>query len=168
MKTYTDKRPEAEKIIRNSVWWSLAVGTIPIPFLDLGSVSMIQMEMMRDLCKLYDVPFNEKELTSRFMALIGGSAPRVVSYVIKFIPIVGIVSKVSMPFMSALSTYSMGQVLLRHFEEGGKVLTFDVEAARSFYAESLQAGKKIVQEQLVRLKSKKNKDILVAEDIVWQ
>ena len=49
----------AEQIIKNHVAWSMGAGLIPVPFADLLAVTGIQLDMIRQLCHLHDIPFNQ-------------------------------------------------------------------------------------------------------------
>ena len=51
----------ADKIIRNHIVWSMGAGLIPVPIADFFAVSAIQLDMVRQMCKLYDVDFKETE-----------------------------------------------------------------------------------------------------------
>ena len=47
----------ANSAIKNYMTWSMGAGFIPVP--DLSAVSVIQSDMMRQLCKVYDIIFKE-------------------------------------------------------------------------------------------------------------
>ena len=50
----TERTKHADTIIRNHIVWSMGAGMIPIPIADFFAVSAIQLDMVRQLCKLYD------------------------------------------------------------------------------------------------------------------
>ena len=43
--------------IKNYMTWSMGAGFIPVP--DLSAASVIQSDMMRQLCNVYDIIFKE-------------------------------------------------------------------------------------------------------------
>ena len=45
--------------IKNYRTWSMGAGFIPVPIADLFAVSAIQLDMIRQLCKVYDIIFKE-------------------------------------------------------------------------------------------------------------
>jgi len=47
----------AKSAIKNYMTWSMGAGFIPVP--DLSAVSVIQSDMMRQLCNVYDIIFKE-------------------------------------------------------------------------------------------------------------
>lgn len=168
MQTISDKRQSAEKIVRNHTLWGALVSLIPIPLLDLGSVAMVQEDMLRDLCKLYNIPFNEKDIKNRIITVTGGSLPRVMASVIKRVPVVGLViGEAALPVLVGASTYTMGNVVMLHFEEGGKTVEITPDAAKGFYVQLAERGKGILASYRKKVaKRKANKQ--TAEDIVWQ
>lgn len=167
MQTVSDKRTEANRIVRNHALWGAAVGVIPIPFLDLGSVAMVQEDMLRDMCKLYAIPFNEKEIKTRAITLAGGSLPRVLASAAKRLPGIGtVVGSIALPVLAGAGTYTMGQVVLRHFEEGGRSLSISSKAAKSFYSDLVAQGKNLLAKRRKTV-ARRKADSQTAEDIVW-
>ena len=168
MQTVSDKRQSAEKIVRNHTLWGAVAGLIPIPLVDLGSVTMIQEDMLRDLCKLYEIPFSEKTIKNRIITATGGSLPRVLASVIKRVPVIGlVVGEIALPILAGASTYTMGNVVMHHFEEGGKTVEITPQAAKSFYSELTERGKAILAARRKKV-AKRKAEKQTAEDIVWE
>jgi len=139
-----------DRLIRNHVYASMAVGLVPIPMVDFIGVTGIQINMVRKIAKLYDIPFSRETAKNIIISLVGGSVPAVTSYpiasAVKAIPIIGFsLGAVSMPVVSGASTYAVGKVFYRHFASGGTFLTFDVEKAKAYYADMFQKGKNVSQ-----------------------
>ncbi|ETR70112.1 MAG: GTPase domain-containing protein [Candidatus Magnetoglobus multicellularis str. Araruama] len=139
-----------DKLIRNHVYGSMAVGLVPLPMVDFIGVTGIQLNMVRKIAKLYDIPFSREITKNIIIALVGGAVPSVTSFsvasAVKAIPIVGFsLGAVSMPVISGASTYAVGKVFYRHFASGGTFLTFDVDKAKAYYADMFQQGKNLSQ-----------------------
>ena len=49
-----------------------------------------------------------------------------------------------MPTIVGASTYAIGRVFLRHFQEGGAITDISAERMKGYYAEQREAGKKVV------------------------
>ncbi len=138
----------SDKIIRNHIVWSMGAGLIPVPIADFFAVSAIQLDMVRQMCKLYDVDFKETEgkavissMTSSGLARLGARAA------IKFIPGIGtVMGGVTMAVMSGASTYALGEVFKKHFETGGTFLDFDTERLSKMYREKFEKGKKVAED----------------------
>lgn len=137
----------ADKVIRNHIVWSMGAGLIPVPIADFFAVSAIQLDMVRQMCKLYEVDFKETEgkavissMTSSGLARLGARAA------IKFIPGIGtVVGGMTMAVLSGASTYALGEVFKKHFETGGTFLDFDVDRLTKMYKEKFEKGKKVAE-----------------------
>jgi uncharacterized protein (DUF697 family) len=151
----------ANTVIKNHMIWSMGAGFIPIPVADFLAIGAIQVDMVRQLCKLYGLSFKESEgkalvsaLTSSGLAKIGARA------VIKLIPGFGqIVGGVTLAIFSGASTYALGEVFKRHFESGGTILDFDAEGLKKMYDEKFEKGKELAR------KIKKEQDSVNIDDI---
>lgn len=137
---------QGERIVKNHMLASLAVGLVPIPFADLAALTGIQIKMLRDLAKLYRVEFHEERSRSVISSLIGGGVPVSLAFnfgsFAKFIsPAHGlIVGAFGTSLFGGASTYAMGKVFIQHFESGRTLLEFDPAKVRDYYAEQLKNG----------------------------
>ena len=141
-----------DRIIRNHVYVALAVGLIPIPFMDFVGVTGVQLNMMRKLARIYKIPFSKDMVKNLIGALIGGSfpasfGPRIASSVTKAVPVIGFgLGAISASALSGACTYAIGKVFSRHFAEGGTFLCFNPDTARAFYEEMFREGQTVVSE----------------------
>lgn len=148
----------ANIIIRNHMVWSMGAGFIPVPIADFFAVSAIQLDMIRQLCKLYDEDFKEKQGKAIVSALTGSGLARLGARAVKFIPGVGsVLGGITLAILSGASTYALGEVFKKHFETGGTFLDFDVERLKKYYDEMFEKGKAKAEE--VRQEQKKQKDV---------
>lgn len=147
----------ANIIIRNHMVWSMGAGFIPVPIADFFAVGAIQLDMIRQLCKLYDEDFKEKQGKAIVSALTGSGLARLGARAIKFIPGVGsVLGGITLAVLSGASTYALGEVFKKHFETGGTFLDFDVERLKKYYDEMFEKGKAKAEE--VRQEHKKQKE----------
>lgn len=143
-----DRNKHADTIIRNHVIWSMGAGLIPVLIADIFAVSALQLDMIRQLCRVYDVDFKETQgkaivtsLTSSTLARIGAGS------VIKLIPGVGsMIGGATVSIFAGASTYALGEVFKKHFSSGGTILDFDPERLRKYYTEKFEKGKKVAKE----------------------
>jgi len=139
-----------DKLIRQHIYASMAVGLVPIPVVDFAGVTVIQINLVRKIAKLYNVKFSREATKNIIISLIGGSVPAFTSFpvasAVKAIPVVGFsIGAVTMPVISGASTYAVGKVFYRHFASGGTFLTLDIEKAKQYYEEMFHKGKNISQ-----------------------
>lgn len=144
--TATDREAHAEATIRKYVYSSAGVGVVPIPVLDFAAVLGIQLKMVANLARLYEMKFSRSRGKALIGALVGGAVPVMgapaAASAVKSVPVVGqTLGAVTMPAFAGASTCAVGKVFVRHFESGGTFLNFDPDAAREYYAEQLAEAK---------------------------
>jgi uncharacterized protein (DUF697 family) len=131
----------AERLISRFSAWSAAAGVIPIPAVDVVAIGALQLQMLRRLAEIYDIPFSEhlgkSVLASTISSIIpaGAAAPTAAALAsaLKFIPVLGTsVAALTMPAMSAGATYMLGKVFNLHFASGGTLLDFNPGEYREF------------------------------------
>jgi len=143
---------KVDKMIRRHVYAALGVGLIPIPFLDFAGVTGVQLNLLRKLAQIYNIPFSENLIKNVIGAIIGGAfpasaGPLIASSIAKTVPVIGhIVGAAGSAGVSGACTYAIGRVFSRHFAEGGTFLSFDAEKAREFYEEMFREGQEVVAE----------------------
>lgn len=141
--THTD----AQNIIKTHTLFSMGAGLVPFPVLDIAAVTAVQLDMLRNLSKLYGQDFYETPVKSLITALTGSTLARIAASAIKVIPGVGtLLGGVSMSIMSGASTYAVGQVFAQHFNAGGNIDDFDPMRARGQYEEEFAKGKQAAAE----------------------
>ena len=145
----TDKDAHASTIIRNHVVWSMGASyLVPLPVADILAVSALQVDMTRQLCRVYGVDFAETQgktivtsLTTSAMTKAGARS------LIKLIPGIGtVVGGVATAVLNGASTYAMGEVFKKHFSSGGTFLDFDVARLKKVYNEKFEKGKDIAKQ----------------------
>ncbi len=143
-----DRARHADTIIRNHVIWSMGAGFIPVLVADIFAVSALQLDMIRQMCRVYDVDFSETQgkaivtsLTSSTLARLGAGS------IVKMIPGIGsLLGGVTVSIFAGASTYALGEVFKKHFESGGTILDFDPARLRKMYKEKFEKGKKVAKE----------------------
>ncbi len=148
MSANQEKTKHAESVIRNHILFSMGAGVIPFPVVDIFAVSAAQLDMIRQLCRVYDVDFAETKgkaivssLTTATLARMGAGS------IVKMIPVVGTyLGGVTNAVMAGASTYALGNVFKIHFETGGTILDFDTERLKKLYKEQFEKGKKVAEE----------------------
>ncbi|TAK37454.1 MAG: DUF697 domain-containing protein [Saprospiraceae bacterium] len=161
-----ERSKHAESIIRNHIIFSMGAGMIPVPVVDIFAVSASQLDMIRQLCKVYDQDFLETQgkaivssLTTATLARIGAGS------LAKMIPFVGsFVGGVTNAALAGASTYALGQVFKIHFETGGTILDFDTNRLKKLYNEQFEKGKKVAEELRKQQEAKKKSEQTTSPD----
>ena len=149
--------PDAEKAIKNHALYAAGGGLIPIPVLDFMAVTGVQIDLVQNLCDIYNLNFYRNQGKSVISAFVGTSLASIGSSLIKAIPGIGsLVGGFSMSILSGATTYAIGQVFAKHFENGGTMDNLDVEEFRAFYKRKVEEGKSIVKEMKEQEEQQKN------------
>ena len=153
-----EKTQKANYIIQNHVGYAASAGLIPFPGADLAAVTAVQLNMLRQIAKLYDVNFMNNIGKNLITAVAGGSIARLGASLIKAIPGVGtVIGEMSMAALSGASTYALGKVFANHFSKGGTLEDFDLKKSKKVYEEELKKGKTVVAE-VVKVEEVKKED----------
>ncbi|WP_051203707.1 DUF697 domain-containing protein [Hugenholtzia roseola] len=143
----TTAQEQASEIVQKHVLWSMGSGLIPFPIVDSIAVTVVQLDMLRQISHLYGKEFSENIGKSVISLLTSGFLVRQGASFIKAIPILGsVVGGFSFSILAGASTYAIGQVFVQHFESGGDWLNFDTDKFKNFYKEKFEQGKKVAQD----------------------
>ncbi|HUH84832.1 MAG TPA: DUF697 domain-containing protein [Stellaceae bacterium] len=121
----------AHRLVVHYRRWTIAVATAPLPLVDAALVSSVQIRMLAQLARLYDVPFERVRVVSLLSALFGGWTPYTITTgfagaAARMSPglgtVIGIATSIG---TSVLATETIGKMFVQHFEEGGTFLDFE-------------------------------------------
>jgi uncharacterized protein (DUF697 family) len=131
------RRAIAVKLVERFALWSGAAGLIPVPFVDLATVGGMQIQMLRRLSQIYEVPFAKNQGKSIIAGLAGSMIPATsalgTASLMKGVPVFGsLISAIAMPALSAGATYAIGMAFIEHFASGGTLLDFSASEYRDF------------------------------------
>ena len=127
----------ASKLVDRFAMWGGVAGLVPVPIVDVAAVAGIQVQMLRRLSQIYNVPFSENSGKAVIAALAGTMIPATsgigAASMLKSIPILGtIASGFVMPALAAGATFAIGKAFVQHFETGGTLLDFNPPDYREF------------------------------------
>jgi uncharacterized protein (DUF697 family) len=127
----------------------MGAGLVPIPFADLAAVSGVQLKMIADLSKIYDIPFQKNSVKAAIGSLAGFILPHAtacgfVASLFKAVPAVGFAAGGSaMAVFCGAYAWALGNVFIQHFESGGTFLDFDPEAVKEYFKAQFEEGKRV-------------------------
>lgn len=167
---------KAQPIIRRHVIFSMSAGFIPVPIADIIAVTAVQLDMIRQLCKLYGQDYQDSSGKALIGAIVGTTlsrlAARSVGSVLKTIPIIGsALGGMTVSAFSGVATYAIGQVVAQHFASGGSITDFDSDKLRDFYQEQFQKGKEVIEDwtdQAADIKEEVEDEIQDALDNIFE
>ncbi|WP_435141579.1 YcjF family protein [Pseudopelagicola sp. nBUS_19] len=139
----------AEKAIRNHMMSAGAVGLVPIPLVDVAGITAVQVSLIRRLAEIYGTSYSERAVRNTIGSLVGGVAGHGLGVytamsVARFLPFGGLFSLASLSVVAGGTTYALGRVYQRHFDEGGSVSDVLVDNVSSFFTQQLESGRKLM------------------------
>ena len=145
----------AKQTVKTWSSWATAAGLVPMPALDLAAIAAVQVKMVYELCKIYDVPYKEERVQSVVTGLATSSVTVLLSgqvsgTVLRFIPYVGpILSTLIQPTLAFASTYALGQVFIKQFESGQSLGSITVESVKDSYNKQFEKAKQLFKKKSV-------------------
>ncbi len=135
-------REVIDDLIKKHVLFSMTAGAIPIPLADIAAVTAIQLDMIKEIAELYDVPYDKNRGKSIASSLAGASFARFGASIIKSVPGVGTLAGLaSQVVLSGASTYALGRIFESHFSADGDLFDLETDAVKKKYKEFLKKGK---------------------------
>jgi uncharacterized protein (DUF697 family) len=150
--TPEQRSEEADKLIRGHVVAGVAAGIIPLPGVDIVLSLGTQLNLIRKLAALYDVPFRENAAKSAVTALLGslggvGAGAIIASSIVKVVPVFGTAVGIASTSVSlGAFTFAVGKVFQQHFESGGTFFDFKASAYRDYFRRMVKRGEQVQQE----------------------
>lgn len=134
---HDERSEQASKLVDRFSVWSGVAGLLPIPVVDLVVVAGLQLQMLRRISQIYEVPFSENRGKALITTLLGAAIPTSsglgMADALKAIPVVGtLISACVTPVLAAGATYAIGRVFIQHFASGGNLLDFNPPDYKEF------------------------------------
>lgn len=134
-----EKDLRALEVVKRYSAYAAGAGLIPFPLADMAAISAVELKMVAELAKIYDVPFSSDRVRPILGAVVGGYSAAslgrgVGGSMLKSIPFVGTaLGMMAIPAFAAGLTYAVGKVFTLHFASGGTFLDFDPSKVSEFY-----------------------------------
>lgn len=161
----------ADSTIKTYVIAAVAASVVPVPLFDIAAIAAVQLRMIQKISQLYGRPFSESLARNIISSLAGsvlgyGLGATVAISLAKIIPGVGwAIGMVSLPVVAGATTYALGRVFVRHYEDGGSIFDFNTTKMKAYYEEQFEKGKRIAEEAKVKEEIRKaEEDIRKAKE----
>jgi uncharacterized protein (DUF697 family) len=132
-----EREAGAMKIVHRYMVYSAGAGLIPLAGLDVTVLAGIHVSLIKQLCDYYEVEFSEHTARPVLVAILASMIPGTLGSLVSrrtlaLLPFVThVVGLAGMSAFSALVSYGLGKIFIRHFESGGTLRNFDVEHLKS-------------------------------------
>jgi uncharacterized protein (DUF697 family) len=123
------RRSRANAIVERYANLSALGGVIPLPLINVASVTVIILRMVKLLCKLYGVPYEHGRTRALIVGLAGGAVPTTASAVttstlIYFVPGANLLGLAVSSVTASVCTRGIGRRFVEHFEAGATLTDF--------------------------------------------
>jgi uncharacterized protein (DUF697 family) len=129
------RRTRALSIVERHATYSAAGGIIPLPIVNVASVTAIIVRMVKRLAALYGVPFERDRARAIIVALAGGATPTglgavTTSTLYYFVPGSAFIGLAVSSVAAVACTRSIGRIFVEHFESGASLHDFSMPQGR--------------------------------------
>lgn len=141
-----ERKARARKLVERFSLWSGVAGLLPVPIVDLAAVGGVQLQMLRRLSQIYDIPFSKnrgKAIVASFAGtMIPASTGLGMVSIMKAVPVAGTaIGALTAPALSVGATYVIGMAFIEHFASGGTLLDFEPPDYREFIKSNAEMRK---------------------------
>jgi uncharacterized protein (DUF697 family) len=136
---------KAKQIVRQYTVWAAGGGLLPVPLVNIATVTGLQVSMLERLSKLYDADYS-RSTAQMFLSAVTGTTVLSVGYrasaALRFVPGIGtVVGGAAMGTLAGASTYAIGQATIKSLETSGDLLHVDIEQAKDTFDEAFKRGR---------------------------
>jgi uncharacterized protein (DUF697 family) len=136
----------ARKLVERFSLYSGVAGLLPVPVVDIAAVGGVQLQMLRRISQLYDIPFSKNRVKAIVASFAGTMIPAStglgVASLVKSVPVAGTaIGAMTAPALSVGATYVIGMTFVEHFARGGTLLDFEPPDHREFIKAAAEVRK---------------------------
>jgi len=141
-----ERKARARKLVERFSLWSGVAGLLPVPVVDLAAIGGVQLQMLRRISQIFDIPFSKnrgKAIMASFAGtMIPASTGLGVASMIKAVTVAGTaIGALTTPALSVGATYVIGMAFIEHFASGGTLLDFEPPDYQEFIKPNMASGK---------------------------
>lgn len=142
----TEAKQEADEVIKFHARLATAAGFIPVTGVDIALVTAVQVRMVSEICKAYEVEFEEEIVKVGLSSIIGATIARLVSYGAReafnaFSQFGRLADNLTNAAISGFFTAATGEIYSMHFEGGGTLADLDISDFVDYAGEQIKSGK---------------------------
>ncbi len=132
---------QAQKLVRKHMLAGMVMSAIPVPLLDVATLTSTQLHLLNQLSQHYAVNFDKKLAKAKLLSLLSSTLPTTtimgLSSLTKLVPGIGTLGGgASLSVLTGATIYATGSLFIRHFEEGGTLETFDDQQHKAAFRQA--------------------------------
>jgi uncharacterized protein (DUF697 family) len=122
----TRRRSLANSIVERHTAYAAVGGIIPVPIVNVASITAVIVRMVKRLSDLYGIPFERDRARAIVVGLMGGAMPTglgavTTSTLFYVVPGSGLVGLAVSSIAAVACTRSIGRIFVEHFETGSSL-----------------------------------------------
>jgi uncharacterized protein (DUF697 family) len=120
------RRMQANSIVERHTAYAAVGGIIPVPIVNVASITAVIVRMVKRLSDLYGIPFERDRARAIVVGLMGGAMPTglgavTTSTLFYVVPGSGLVGLAVSSIAAVACTRSIGRIFVEHFETGSSL-----------------------------------------------
>lgn len=136
------RRVRAQSLVDRFTAWTAIGGAVPVPLVDLASIAVLQVHLVRRLAALYERPFSGEAVRGTLMAagasvLSAGGGNLAGMLLARSLPLGHLLNMWVSSGLAAATTQAIGRAYVLHFESGGTALDLDPRTLAEHYRRAL-------------------------------
>jgi uncharacterized protein (DUF697 family) len=139
-------RAKIEELIKNRSLLAAGMGIVPIPVFNFASVTAIQITMVQNITKLYNIEVKKSWIKNILSSVLGGvvttGGANALVGGLAAAPLVGVsLAALAAPALNGLTTYAIGYMFTRYFESPDGFLKTNAKALGGWFKEGFKQGR---------------------------
>jgi uncharacterized protein (DUF697 family) len=131
----TGRRSLARAIVERHAVYSAVGGIIPLPIVNVASITAVIVRMVKVLSDCYGVPFQRDRARAIVVGLMGGAMPTglaavTTSTLVYIVPGSNLIGLAVSSLAGAACTRAIGRIFVEHFESGATLTDFPTIESR--------------------------------------
>lgn len=123
----SQQRSLAQAIVERHAAYAAVGGIIPVPIVNVASITAVIVRMVKVLSGLYGVPFERDRARAIVIGLMGGTMPTGLAAVtsstlVALVPASGLIGLAVSSVTAIACTRGIGRIFIEHFEGGATLL----------------------------------------------
>jgi uncharacterized protein (DUF697 family) len=123
----SQRRSLAQAIVERHAAYAAVGGIIPVPIVNVASITAVIVRMVKVLSGLYGVPFERDRARAIVIGLMGGTMPTGLAAVtsstlVALVPASGLIGLAVSSVTAIACTRGIGRIFIEHFEGGATLL----------------------------------------------
>jgi uncharacterized protein (DUF697 family) len=139
---HAERLARAQILVKNYTLGAASLALLPFPIVDQFLLIGLEVKMVHDLCRHYDVAFKSNLaraiIASLLSGLTGGVLAGGISILSRAVPFMGTLYAGRVAISSASITFALGTVFIQHFEANGTLLKVDTEWFKEVFHHTLR------------------------------